>query len=862
MQCPVQCPVTVSVPRNHVPFRDEWTAWRWAGLRGTGFPTALVQRLSFPGCAAAADRLAEARQRRAAAQEVACDALRASLDGLERSDANQPRRKLLLKSLEKLKKGKLHARLAEVLAAATVDAVVAARDEEAAAQAAFEAAFSQTHTEQSRRLQDIAADARFQEAVLWQNHHAYKTALHKLLDADPADTSSGQRQKEELVAKYVQRYTVKNDTIGFFGPVGWVDWSEDPDLIARVEPADDLLARRTVYFECWAVVELARTLLELEDTRAWLRPQLLPLHTIDDEGRLIHPMGPALLVDDDQIALLDALDGERTAWQLCQDLAADPECGYTTPEEVREQLDHFRREGSLGWDFVLPAGPFTLDAVRDQVESFGDPELRARCLARIDEFEQGRRAIAEAAGDPARLEAAIQDLAKTFTRLTDTAPTRGAGEDYAARTLTYEDCLRAGVVELGPQVRNTIAEPLSLILFSLRWLTREVADAMRQVIEPVLRELSLFHGDEVPVASFWPPMSMQLSNDNVNAFSKDVVSEYQRRWQEILELQPNDPVTEIRRNSADLRARVEEAFAADLPGWEGARYLSPDVMLAAESAEALARGDFHAVLGELHIAYNSLSVWLFGAQHPDIEAVKGLLESDLQLGKFHITGPTASDYITRFGPIIVPRRDRVVASIGRSTDIPAEQRLEPEDLVVVKTDAGVRLRSLVDDDVDLDITEALAHFLTYGIVSRCNILGAADHWPRVWLDNLIAHRESWVFEGRDMDFVHAATPAARFAGARDWWRRHGLPQRVFFRVATELKPIYVDFSSLIYVELMTKAIRATLLKGEDTKVKMAEMSPDLHETWLPDADGQRYTSELRIILTDRIGYDEAAPPSG
>lgn len=57
--------------------------------------------------------------------------------------------------------------------------------------------------------------------------------------------------------------------------------------------------------------------------------------------------------------------------------------------------------------------------------------------------------------------------------------------------------------------------------------------------------------------------------------------------------------------SADIEAAVREEFTGS-GGWTAARYLSPDIMIAADGAEAVARGDFTLVLGELHLAANTL----------------------------------------------------------------------------------------------------------------------------------------------------------------------------------------------------------------------------------------------------------------
>ena len=52
------------------------------------------------------------------------------------------------------------------------------------------------------------------------------------------------------------------------------------------------------------------------------------------------------------------------------------------------------------------------------------------------------------------------------------------------------------------------------------------------------------------------------------------------------------------------------------PAWSLARYFSPDVLIAADGEEALRRGDYEIVLGEVH-ASNTLLYSCFVALHPD-----------------------------------------------------------------------------------------------------------------------------------------------------------------------------------------------------------------------------------------------------
>jgi hypothetical protein len=66
-----------------------------------------------------------------------------------------------------------------------------------------------------------------------------------------------------------------------------------------------------------------------------------------------------------------------------------------------------------------------------------------------------------------------------------------------------------------------------------------------------------------------------------------------------------------------------------------------------------------------------------------------------------------------------------------------------------------------------------------------------------------------------------------------------------------VKPFYVDFDAPIYVDILSKMIRRTKEKGApDALVSVTEMHPRADETWLPDAEGNHYTSELRFVCVD------------
>jgi hypothetical protein len=76
---------------------------------------------------------------------------------------------------------------------------------------------------------------------------------------------------------------------------------------------------------------------------------------------------------------------------------------------------------------------------------------------------------------------------------------------------------------------------------------------------------------------------------------------------------------------------------------------------------------------------------------------------------------------------------------------------------------------------------------------------------------------------------------------------------VFVRVPIEIKPFYVDFESPVYIEIMCKMIRRTVAVKQELpsdSIDVVEMVPSGDEAWLPDAEGQKYTCEFRVVALD------------
>src|SRR5258708_25656181 len=115
-----------------------------------------------------------------------------------------------------------------------------AREHQAQCGRDFQELFSEGVRHQSRQLWNVARDPRFQQRVLWQSRNGFETVIHPFAvkPAPAAVRNQKQREREQLIANYLQRYCVKNDTIGFFGPVAWGEiTATGPALVANPGPS-------------------------------------------------------------------------------------------------------------------------------------------------------------------------------------------------------------------------------------------------------------------------------------------------------------------------------------------------------------------------------------------------------------------------------------------------------------------------------------------------------------------------------------------------------------------------------------------------------------------------------------------------
>jgi Lantibiotic dehydratase, N terminus len=704
--------------------------------------------------------------------------------------------------------------------------------------AAFDTAFATAAVETAHRLQEVAADPRFRAAVAWQNRPVLARAVDPYVRWTPtaAGRTSKNREREELVAHYWQRFCVKNDTIGFFGPVGWgrLDPSR-PGL--TVDPGASLVAETNVFYSSWAIDTLAATVAADPELRPWIPPRRVPfIHLTPTEatmpGRRPQPLTPL------EHRVLADCDGTRTLADLVERTAD------ATPDDVTAVLERLLHQRLVTWKLDVPAGPRPERDLRALLTRVTDDAVRGRALAVLDAVEAGRDRVA-AAADADELCAALAALETRFTELTESESVRSKGATTApCRALVYSDCRRAATARLGTTVLDALA-PLDALLTSAAWLTSELAARVMAAARPVYDRLA--ERGAVGLADFWFGCMPVLHGTAVQA-ADAVRREFWARWNAVLGVDRG--VRRVRVSAAEVDERVRAAFGERGPVWSAARYLSPDVMVAARDAAAVERGEFEVVLGELHVASNTLGASLYVEQHPAREELFAATARDAAGPRLLplVAKENKSRLSARIRQSLVGPQDYYVALLDNTADPRRPRVVLGADARVV--DEGGELVVELPDGARFAAVDVFGHVLTNLAMDLFRIVPEGGHTPRITVDRLVVARETWRLPAGDLAFADDKHEAKRFVRARHWQAAHEMPRHVFVVSPAEPRPFYVDFDSPVYVNILAKAARRLARSEPDGLLTVTEMLPAPEQTWLTDHEGATYTSELRLVAVD------------
>jgi hypothetical protein len=716
----------------------------------------------------------------------------------------------------------------------------------------FAKEFEQALATGSEACRRIAGDPAFREAVSWQSPSAM-AALDGLLRTTPGTPRRAkQREREQLVARYWQRYTAKNETVGFFGPAAWA--TLDPAAPAlTMTPGARVVAEHTVELEHWVLAEYARTLVADPGIRDWL-PVALPPHLTVDGGsgiagrRVLRAAHPPVPLSPAEAAVLTGGPGRGHGHRPAREVVSALVDGglARTAEDAWLLVDRLVERGLLSWAVEPPQTPGAEAALRALLESIGDDGVRARAIAGLDRLTAARDRVASAYGDPERVAAALAGAGAELTALTGAAAGRRAGQTYAGRGVCYLEARRDVSVVLGGRLLADLAQPLALLLGAARWLTAELAAVYGAALSELYDDLAA--DGPVSFADLWFLAQGALFGAGERPVDA-VTAEFVRRWARLFGLDDGD--TSPRHFTAgQLSGAAAAEFAAARPGWSAGRLHSPDLQLCATDAEAVERGDYLVVLGELHAAWPTFDCAVFTRWHPDAERLRSALADDLGGHRVRPLFPTDwPRYTGRVAHTLDGPTDRQLGFTAAPGADPG--RLLPATAVTVRRGPD-GLRAHGPDGRSWPLLEMFSSLLAMHAVDGFKLVGGARHTPRITVDRLVVARETWRTTLAETGLATVTGERERYLAVRRWRRELGLPDRVFVKLAAETKPVYADLTSPVLAGSLCAMVRAAHRAGRADAVTVTEVLPDTGDHWLADAEGRRYSSEIRLQIVDPV----------
>lgn len=680
--------------------------------------------------------------------------------------------------------------------------------------------------EEALELEDLGpfvGNPRFREAVAWQN----RRLLSEVLDRCHEGKGWRRRQRQKVVASYVQRYYAKNDTIGFFGPVGWGRFHSGPTSLV---PGKELLRSRSCHFEPWAMTAWAEWVAQLPEVLPHLKPRLRPSFWLEEGALFGDPRARNLAcrrqLSEADYELLLACDGSRTVASL----------------KAGEDILRLR---NLGYITLTPYTP--VDAQPEEtllrfLEGIEDPVIRDVQLENLKRLVAAKEKVGAAAGDAQALGEALNELDQLFEETTGGEAYRNAGQTYGARTLVYEDCLRDFELKLDQELLQGTRAGLVGLMLACRWFSFRLAVHYLRLFERVYERLSGQLGEQVPMPSF----TRELDAHGQSPIPEELTRELEEKWEELFG-------DEAHIEGGEFLARANSVFGAPGPGWPGARHHSPDLLFHAEGPGL--SGESIPVLGEVHAGLNTwCTLWSY-EQHPNPKELVELYEADLTSPGL---SPVPWEPHARCAiDLWLTTRDYHLLEYADAVSWrPPEKQLRLGDLVVHRSEGELRV-SCRGGGPSFHIIQFFERSFKLWTGTGFDILGHRKSCPRLTVDKLVVLRQRWHYPKRKLQFAQSKDPAKRLKGCRQFLERQQLPRFFFAKSPEEMKPIFVDRQSSQLLELFSKMARDT-----DSGVTLSEMLPGPEGLWLQDAEGRGYTSELRLVAVDPVEFDPSYLRSG
>jgi hypothetical protein len=708
----------------------------------------------------------------------------------------------------------------------------------------FEREYSRSNNQASKLLVEASLDDRLQQALAWQNRDALENVAQAIGRDDGKGRPAKRRQREEKLALYLQRYCVKNESIGFFGPVGWGCWS---DGVTSLRAHQELVTLRTASMEDWAVRALARSSASLPEALPWLVPTAKPYLWIR-ERNVVSSRGIVATLSWEEIEILKSCRNQRTARLVAAVALNNSLFRFSGQAEIYAILQRLGEKKIIDLEFPVAAGDFAaLEKLIGAFNGIEEPALRSKLLSPVQDIRGQIGSIGGKELSAARTKQLLDSLDESFQAATGQNSHRRRGVTYGARTILFHDCRRAIDLQLNQAVLERAGPAIGIVLHMATWWCGLIGTKFDEWCLGTLRKLA---GEQerdtgLPLPVFWlqaQGVLVHAFEDLIEAPTKDL----RERWMRCLPT-PASSGSAISVSSEALHSSLIKGAPLGETHWPASRQHSPDLLISAASVDAIGKGDYLLVLGELHAAANTMLTSALARTHPDPSSLASAQRSCSPRGRVHLRFSTED--------IVYPLRTHfeidsaidfeVLMSEGARAINPVRSAAI-SDFMIAERDGVIRIFTR-DRRESFLACEFFSQLLSQLVMNRYRPLSGQRYTPRVLVDELVVQRQEWSFGLHEFEFVDVESDADNFLYLRYLARSSGLPNHVFVSASWERKPFWLDISNAVYVRCFCKLLRAARRRSTAGTVRVSEALPGFDGLWLADAKSQKYTAELRTL---------------
>lgn len=671
---------------------------------------------------------------------------------------------------------------------------------------------------EAKQLRTLFQNSRLQEALLWQNPDVAGNILSKCLAQEPSSLNSKTRRRCRKLYAYLQRYCAKNETIGYFGPVAWGRLRADLECPLDLSAA--WLEQRTVYLEPWVVALFFRHVLSSPDVAKYFPLRMAPRLSLDG----LHLYGDSRSRRRDGARTLSEAEASLLGVLRNRDFSEPElvELGFS-----REVIGACLKRRWLSRVPPLPSVAQPLDWAQNYLATL-PPEIKTSLWAPLEKMREAITALGAARGQPLELAVATSEFRSLVAQYAEGKSTRFQGQAYGSREGYYEDCRRRSL-DLPLRFLERVAEPLSLLLESARWMSFQTGVHFARTVQARCGRQFANRGDGFNASYLWDLARDIFNSESCLAF-KARNEELGRRWQSIF-------ASRARLSSREVASAVGVEFQVPSYGFPGAGFHSIDLFLGP-------RGE--AVLGEIHPALFPFSDLLTTHQHPRPESLKIWYE---KRGHGPEILPAQHLPFTRLAQDgwSTERATHLILEPAWGSWRPPQKRLRLGDCKVYQGDHGPQIRCpegriftvLEFFDRDLRALQAL-HFSPFAWV---------EGRPRRQIDDLVVARSTWKLGMEELGQFHSLDSESRHTALNNFFDGLDMPERMFVSFPKEVKPVLLQRRSFLSMDLFWSLFRAS------QSCRCQEMLPDLEQAWVENPDGLG-TSEFRFAVFDQRPYRE------